>query len=165
MSVDPEGPAGSVFSKLFLERIDPDVTDQLTADGVDEADTAGPWGLQQGEGGQWEVVAEGRGPAAVVSSYEIGLLIAAALPALGRRFYRIVADEAGGPGARVLLNAGEEPIGQLSAVHEDTLAAFLNVLEYLRRSPVDLARLMYAARGPALKRAGTILWLWEQAAR
>ncbi len=50
-------------------------------------------------------------------------------------------------------------------VHEETLTAYLNVLEYPRRSPLDLARLMYAARGPALKRAGAILWVWEQAAR
>jgi len=165
MSREPEG---SVFSGMFLDRIDPDVTDPLTAEGVGEADTAGPWSLRQRQDGQWEVVTEGREPAAAVQAYETGLLIAAALPALGRRFFRIVADttgEGGDPGGRVLLNASDEPIGQLSAVHEETLAAYLNVLEYLRRSPLDLARLMYAARGPALKRAGSILWVWEQAAR
>lgn len=171
MSREPEG---SVFSGMFLDRIDPDVTDPLTAEGVGEADTAGPWSIRQRQDGQWEVVTEGREPAAAVQGYETGLLIAAALPALGRRFFRIVANAApvsntvhedGDPGGRVLLNASDEPIGQLSAVHEETLTAYLNVLEYLRRSPLDLARLMYAARGPALKRAGSILWVWEQAAR
>lgn len=164
MSHDLEG---SVFSAMFLERIDPDVdvTDALTEEGVGEADTAGPWSLRQRQDGRWEVVTEGRAPAATLSSYEIGLMVAAALPALGRRFFRSAADEEGGAGARLLLDASEEPIGHLAAVHEETLTAYLNVLEYLRRSPLDLARLMYAARGPALKRAGAILFIWEQAGR
>jgi hypothetical protein len=164
MSHDLEG---SVFSAMFLERIDPDVdvTDALTEEGVGEADTAGPWSLRPRPDGQWEVVTEGRAPAATLSSYAIGLLVAAALPALGRRFFRSAAAEEGGPGARLLLDASEEPVGQLTAVHEETLTAYLNVLEYLRRSPLDLARLMYAARGPALKRAGAILFIWEQAGR
>ncbi len=169
---------GSVFSGMFLDHIDPDVTDPLTAEGVGEADTAGPWSLRQRQDGQWEIVTEGREPAGAVQTYETGLLVAAALPAIGRRFFRIanasdlgadlgadLGGAGGDAGGYVLLNASDEPIGQLSAVHEETLTAYLNVLEYLRRSPLDLARLMYAARGPALKRAGSILWVWEQAAR
>lgn len=156
---------GSIFSPLFLERIDPDVTDQLTSDGVNEADTAGPWSIRLTQGGKWEVVTEGRGPAALVPSYETALLIAAALPALGRRFFLTVDDETPGALGLALLNHADEPLGQLAPVHEETLTAYLNVLEYLRRSPLDLARLMYAAKGPALQRAGSILWVWEQAAR
>jgi hypothetical protein len=157
---------GSVFNAMFIERIiDPDLTDPLTEEGVSEAETAGPWSLRQRPDKRWEVAAEAGGPAAVVPSYETALLIAAALPALGRQFFRTANDESPGGLGMALLDARDETIGQFRCVHEETFTAYLNVLEYLRRSPLDLARLMYAAKGPALERAGAILWVWELAGR
>lgn len=158
---------GSVFNTLFLERIhdSDDLTDQLTEEGLIEADTAGPWSVRKTEDGQWEVVAEGREPAAVVASYETALLVAAALPGLGRRFFANANDESPGALGYVLRDAGGQTIGHFSSLEPDTFTAHLNALEYLRRSPLDLARLMYAAKGPALQRAGAILFIWEQAGR
>ena len=157
---------GSVFNSLFLERIDyTDLADPLAESGVIEAETAGPWSVRKTHDGQWEVVAEGRGPVAVVAGYETALLVAAALPALGRRFFTSASDESPDALGHELRDASGEFIARYSSMEPETFVAHLNILEYLRRSPLDLARLMYAAKGPALQRAGAILFIWEQAGR
>jgi hypothetical protein len=166
---DPGVQAGSVFSAAFLDLLDrTDVHDPLTVASQGEADTAGPWSLRKREDGEWEVVAEGRAPAAVVGSNDLALLVAAAIPALSRQLVELgePPEAEGSESARTLIAVdSEEEIGYLDTLFPETLASYVNLLEYLRRSPLDLARLLYAARGSSLRRAGAILWLWEQAPR
>jgi hypothetical protein len=166
MSPAPETPLGSAFSSAFLDLLDrSDVHDPLTVDSQGEADTAGPWTVRKREDGGWEVVTEGRGPAAVIGSNDIAQLVAAAVPALSRTLVALGEPaEEGSDNARTL-SAGDEDIGYVDTIFPEVLASYVNLLEHLRRSPLDLARLMYAARGSSLRRAGAILFLWEQAPR
>jgi hypothetical protein len=170
MSFDPNGiPIGSAFSSAFLHLIDrTDIHAFSTAVALGEAHAAGPWAVRKGSGrwdGLWEVAAEGREPAGAVDTYETAVLMAAAVPALGRRLFRLGNQLPEiGPTAHRLI-AGEEAVtGHVATVDPEVFTGYLNVLEYLRRSPLDLARVMYAARNTSLRPAGAILWLWEQAA-
>jgi hypothetical protein len=164
MSFDPQVP--NAFSPVFLQLNDRnDVVDSLTGEAAGEAHTVGPWSVRPGSGpweGRWEVAAEGREPVGVVESRDTALLVAAAVPALGRRLFRLGNPAKGiSPTAHELI-AGEAVAGHLDVLDPDIFASFLNVLEYLRRSPLDLARVMYASRGTSLQPAGALLWLWEQ---
>lgn len=159
---------GSVFNTLFLQHMDNAdfFMDPVAEEAVIEAEVAGPWSVQKTQDGKWEVVAEGRGPIAVLDGYETALLVAAAVPSLGRQLFAAQKDESPDSFGYVLYDAAGSAIGRFSSgLDLETFLAHLNVLDYLRRSPLDLARLMISAKGAALQRAGSILFIWEQAAR
>jgi hypothetical protein len=164
MSFDPKVP--NAFSPAFLQLNDrSDLVDSLTGEAAGEAHTVGPWTVRQGSGereGRWEVAADGREPVGVVDSHDTALLVAAAVPALGRRLFRLGNPVRGiSPTAHELV-AGEAVTGHVDVLDPEIFSSYLNVLEYLRRSPLDLARVMYASRGASLQPAGALLWLWEQ---
>ncbi len=125
-----------------------------------EAEAAGPWHVIAAPGGGWAVVADGESleegdePTAVLRDRDLALLVAAVLPGTGREpLIRLGKDAE--PGGYPLLGGGEA-LGHLRLFNEN-LAAALNVLELLRRSPLGLARLLAAAGGLALTRTGKIL--------
>jgi hypothetical protein len=154
---------GSIFAPEFLACLTDDVRDPLTAEAHNEAATAGPWAVRRRpEDGEWLVAAEGqpdRPPVAVVHDRNIALLVAAAYPALGRRVLRLRNEQ----GTFHLETLDYERLGTFQDHPYDDMEPFLQMLEYLRRSPLSLAHFLFAARGPALEQAAQILWLWLQA--
>jgi hypothetical protein len=125
-----------------------------------EAEAAGPWHVVAAPGGGWAVVAEGESldegdePAALLRDRDLALLVAAVLPGTGRDpLVRLGKDAE--PGGYPLKGEGEV-LGHLRLFNEN-LAAAVNVLDLLRRSPLGLARLLAAAGGLTLARTGKIL--------
>lgn len=146
----------NAFDAVFLDLLDQKDEPASAA----EAEAAGPWHVIAAPGGGWAVVAdgerldEGDEPAAVVRDRDLALLVAAVLPGTGREpLVRLGRDAK--PGGYPLLVEGEV-LGHLRLFNEN-LAAAVNVLELLRRSPLGLARLLAAAGGLTLARTGKIL--------
>ncbi|HVS00380.1 MAG TPA: hypothetical protein VMW27_27385 [Thermoanaerobaculia bacterium] len=146
----------NAFDAVFLELLDQRDEPANAA----EAEAAGPWHVMPAPGGGWAVVADGESPdegdepAAVLRDRDLALLVAAVLPGTGRDpLVRLGKDAE--PGGYPLQGEGGV-LGHLRLFNED-LAAAVNVLELLRRSPLGLARLLAAAGGLALARTGKIL--------
>lgn len=146
----------NAFDAVFLDLLDQRDEPFSAA----EAEAAGPWHVIAAPEGGWAVVADGESleegdePAAVLRDRDLALMVAAVLPGTGREpLVRLGKDAE--PGGYPLLGEGEA-LGHLRLFNEN-LAAALNVLELLRRSPLGLARLLAAAGGLTLARTGKIL--------
>jgi hypothetical protein len=151
----PVLPAPNAFTPEFLELLS-DRDEPVTAA---EADTAGPWHLEQyPEAGGWAVLWQGANlpgsqPVATFAKQDAARLAAAVLPSTGRRSrYRLGKDpvELGYP-----VFDEDQVVGYFERFNEDLLVA-LNVVDALVSSPASLAWLLDAAGGLALANAGKI---------
>lgn len=147
-------PSGTVFTAEYLESLDFEASDVPA-----EAEVAGPWTIHPA-GDLWAVTAEGDPAEVTAASPEVALLAAALLPGTGRdRFFHL--QEEPGPEGFALVGLDGTPL--LHQRHFDPeLARSMHVIECLRRDPLSFARILHALRGPALARAGRVLWLWSQ---
>lgn len=153
----------SVFHQGFLDRLASlDTKDAASSAAEGEAEAVGPWTIEPRPDG-WAVQAEGEMPEALVTSHDTALLLAAVLPGTGRdpAFARLLKD--GTPSGFPLVGPQNEILGYVRHFNPD-LSHALHVLECLRRSPVDLARLLFASRRSGLLRAGRLVSLWEEEA-
>jgi hypothetical protein len=159
---DPETPTGGgeplrVFTEEALARLRTRDEPPTAA----EAELAGPWRVRQIARGAFGVYRRGDEeagdpPIGVFAGWHLALLVAAALPGLGRAAVFRVHPERGEEGYP-LLREGTE-VGALDPFLAD-LAAALDALEALVRSPTALALVLEAAGPTALERAGRELGL------
>jgi hypothetical protein len=147
-------PSGTVFNPAYLSTLDHEASDVPA-----EAEVSGPWTVHP-VGDRFAVSTEGEPPEVMATSHEIAMLAAALLPGTGREPFFRLRDEPG-PEGFALVGLDNALFGYLRHFHPD-LARAMHVVECLRRDPLSLARALHAARGPALARAGRILWLWSQ---
>ena len=147
-------PFGSVFTAEYLASLDLG-SSEIPA----ETEVAGPWTIHP-VGDLWAVSAEGDPPEVMATSAEWALLAAALLPGTGREPFFHLREE---PEAQGFALAGLDGSPLLYQRHYDPeLARSLHVVECLWRDPLSYARVLHATRGPALTRAGRVLWLWSQ---
>jgi hypothetical protein len=147
-------PSGTVFNQAYLAALDHEASDTPA-----EAEVSGPWTVHPA-GDRWAVSTEGEPPEVLATSPEIAMLAAALLPGTGREpFFRLIEEP--GPDGFALVGLDGVPLAHLRHFNQD-LARAMHVVECLRRDPLSLARALHAARGPALARAGRVLWLWSQ---
>jgi len=148
--------------RVFTEEVLARLHQRDEAPTAGEAELAGPWRVsRRPEGGGFDVFRRGdeeagEAPLGVFTGRHLALMVAAALPGVGREeLFRVgpEAVEAGYP----LLRLGCE-VGALRVFLAD-LARSLHVLECLLRSPAALALLLEAAGPTALERAGRELGL------
>lgn len=126
-----------------------------------EADLAGPWRVRRLDRGAFGVFrrggeAAGEPPLGVFDCWHFALLVAAALPGVGRDDVFHVGPEAREAGFPLLQNATE--VGTLRPFLAD-LAPALDALEAIVRSPAALALVLEAAGPTALEHAGRELGL------
>lgn len=163
MSSPPGRPGASLnafneeFLALLRERSEPHT--------AAEADLCGPWRLEPAGGErvavlrEWESLAAGDLPEAVLAREETALLMRAALAALGREpLFSLRGDPTaeGFPVEAVFGKKGVQVVGWLRLYNPELVEA-LHVLESVVRSPVALASLLEAAGPLALERVGQIL--------
>jgi hypothetical protein len=147
----------NVFSSSFLHRLDE--RDEPPTAG--EADTAGPWRIEEIPGAGFGLFRAGEGPArgfkpaAVFPDRWLALLAKAVLPGTGRDAMLSLLKEAGPRGYGVTLDDGAV-VGWLELFDESLLDG-MNAAVELLRSPESLACLLEAAGGLALERCGAIL--------
>jgi hypothetical protein len=129
-----------------------------------DADLSGPWRLER-DGRrvailrEWESLAAGDEPEALLTRQETALLLAVALPIRGREPLFLLRDKAlpeGFPIESVFGEQGVQVVGWLRLYNPD-LVGTLHVLESVVRSPVALANLLEAAGPLAMERVGQIL--------
>jgi hypothetical protein len=137
-------PTGTVFTREYLAALELEANEAPT-----EAEMAGPWTVHP-VGDLWAVSAEGQAEE----------LAAALLPGTSREpFYRLL--EEAGPSGFPLVGLDGLPLGHQRHFNQE-LARSMHAIECLRRDPLSYARMLHLSRGPALARAGRILWLWSQ---
>ncbi|HEX9941875.1 MAG TPA: hypothetical protein VGG03_07665 [Thermoanaerobaculia bacterium] len=142
-----------VFLSRFGERDEPPM--------AGEADTAGPWFIEEVPGVGFglfragESLARGFRPAAVFPDRWLALLATAVLPGTGRDPLLHLEKEPGTAGYDVVLDDGEA-VGHFELFDEPLLDA-INVAVGLVRSPWSLAYLLEAAGPVALERCGALL--------
>lgn len=128
-----------------------------------EAELAGPWHVSRLPDGGFGVFRRGdeeagAPPLGVFAGRHLALLVAAALPGVGREeMYRVHPEAGEGGGGYPLLRAGGV-VGSLEVFLGD-LTRPLEVLECVVRSPAALALVLEAAGPTALERAGRELGL------
>jgi len=143
-----------VFNPEYLAALEHEASDTPA-----EAEVAGPWTIHPA-GNRWAVSTEGEPPEVMATSPESALLVAALLPGTGREPLFRLREEIG-PEGFALVGIDSSLLAYVRHFHQN-LAPAMHVVECLRRDPLSLARALHAARGPALARAGRILWLWSQ---
>jgi hypothetical protein len=145
---------GTVFTPEYLAALELEASDVPA-----EAEVAGPWTIHP-VGDLWAVSTQGEPPELLVTSPEVALLAAAFLPGTGRDpFYRLLEER--GPQGFPLVRLDGHLLGhQRHFIPE--LARSMHAWECLHRDPLSYARSLHSSRGPALARAGRILWLWSQ---
>jgi len=150
--------SSNAFSASFLRRIN-ERDEPYTAD---EADHAGPWRILELPGPRFAVFrlgespSRGHRPVANMTERWLALLVAAALPSIGRDFAFWIEDQSGPEGFPLAASNGSAFLGVLQQSDQRMLDA-LHLLEGLMRSPEALANLLEAAGALALERAGAIL--------
>jgi hypothetical protein len=147
-------PSGTVFNQAYLSMLDHEASDTPA-----EAEVSGPWALHPA-GDRWAVSTEGEPPEVMATSHEIAQLAAALLPGTGRDLLFRLHDQANSEGY-ALVGLDGSLLAYLRHFNPELTRA-MHVIECLRRDPLSLARVLHAARGPALARAGRIVWLWSQ---
>lgn len=151
----------NVFHSTFLDWLAVETAPDVLAEAAAEADWSGPWQVHP-RGEQWAVVTEGEPvPAVIAASYDTAMLAAALLPGTGRSPLVQLEEQPAALGFPLLAGSGEL-LGHLRFLNVD-LARAMHVIECLRRSPLDYARVLYGARGTTLSRAGRILAEWHGA--
>src|SRR5262245_19717422 len=148
-------PSGTVFNPEYLAALEHEASETPA-----EAEVSGPWTIHPA-GNLWAVTAEGDPPEVMATSPEAAMLIAALLPGTGREPLFRMHKETSSEGEFALVAADSALLAHARHFYQD-LPHALHVVECLRRDPLSLARALHAARGPALARAGRILWLWSQ---
>lgn len=153
--------AHNVFHSTFLDWLAIETLPDQVAEATAEADGSGPWQVRP-RGEKWVVVTEGEPePAVIAASYDTALLAASLLPSTGRSPLVRLGETATAEGFPLLAGNGDL-LGHSQFLNVD-LGRAMHVIECLRRSPLDYARVLYAARGITLSRAGRILNEWYQA--
>lgn len=159
-SSDRQDASANAFNAEFLARLRRRSEPHTSAD----ADLSGPWRLET-SGGRvavlraWESLAAGDRPEAVLVRPETALLVAVALPTLGREPLFLLGEDArseGFPLESLFGEQGVQEVGWLRLYNPD-LARILHVLESVVRSPVALASLLEAAGPLAIERVGDLL--------
>ena len=146
--------AGTVFTPEYLAALESEASEAPA-----EAELVGPWTIHP-VGDLWAVSAEGQPEELKATSPEIALLAAALLPGTGREpFYRLLEEP--GPLGFPLVGLDGTPLAYQRHFRQE-LAGSMHMVECLRRYPLSYARVLHFSRGPALARAGRILWLWSQ---
>lgn len=144
----PDRPHGNAFDPEFLDRFGEEDQPPST-----EADTAGPWRVEEAPGG-WGVFAEGESePEAVFAERELALLAAAALPASGAPDRFRLQDT---PDRPYPIRDHGEPVGTVRWWRDDLIGT-MNRFASLTRSPTSMAYLMEAAGAMTLERTGRVL--------
>lgn len=153
-----ETPNLNAFDLDFLEELDRLDEPETAA----EADTAGPWTVQEmPRGAGWGVfrlgqsAARGDDPVGVFRRREKALAAAAVLPGTGRERRLRLNPEAEDLGY-ALEGVGGEVEGYLR-LFDENLRDALHVADALLRSPESLARFLEAAGGLALRETGRLL--------
>ncbi len=152
----PSGASGNAFAPEFLQRVH-DLDEPYTAG---EADLSGPWQVVAEADGWFAVQREGDlEPQGRYRLRELALLVAAALPMVGRgplfRVEREPSEE--GFALKLQRHDGLEVVGWLR--HCDLeLVQPLSALTYLMLLPWEFVNVLEAAGGTELERAGRLLW-------
>ena len=136
---------------LIEQRDEAELEPEL-AEAEAEAEMAGPWRVEQAANG-WEVRAEGEEgpPLAMASRRDLAQMIAAVLPGMGRLPLFMLEDAPEGQPLAVMAHTDTEVA--LVRLRFDRLDRALHLLDMLRRSPFDLARVLAAAPASAVDRA------------
>lgn len=144
----PEDSKPNAFDPGFLDRFGEEDQPPST-----EADTAGPWRVEEAPGG-WGVFAEGDDePEAVFAERELALLAAAALPASGAADRFHLQDQ---PERPFPVRDHGQPVGTVRWWRDDLIGT-MNQLSALARSPASMAYLLEASGATTLERAGRVL--------
>jgi hypothetical protein len=158
MSDQKKSTPTNIFSEQFLEQF----RDRDEPNTASEAEHAGPWVVREISGGFGvfrESDAKDAQPEATFEHREHALLMAAAMPALGREPLFSVDSAEHPEGYAVQTIWGEawnRIIGRLRQF-EPEIAEALHVAQYLTRTPAALALVLEAAGATALELAGQIL--------
>jgi hypothetical protein len=147
----------NAFSPSFLQRIGERDEPPMAA----EADTAGPWHVEEIPGAGFglfrlgESRARGFRPAAVFRQRFLALIAMAVLPGTGRDAAFRLQKESGPDGFAI--EAGDGEVMGHSGLFDEGLTAALHMADSLARSPESLASFLEAVGQVALERAGAIL--------